>query len=321
MTDITTFGLVPLCRLMEGFIDSGSAKFATLWFDVLLFEDFWSSPNVSWFGAPKDRSFADWMMMTLQAQGARSDTIHYLQERWRGIFDAHQERALVFAQQEPLPSEITLVITETVREHLTQPLTHQRVHPLDIEKESSAAISNTTDLVARALSAPIDTTILAGMLAQRALAAIGTSLVRKPDSAAHIMLCSQVPDFSSLSWDDVAQLCHHRYYDAFRARMRELQQLREARELHEMEKLCHDIFCNSLKHLARVTRPVSLGWTLAEGVLGNTTPLGWLFSGRSAAIARRIEREHGWIYFVLDIDEVARTGHNQPLQQTGFADR
>lgn len=297
-----TYGIISFSSIFEGFINSVSAKFATIWFDNLLFEDYWNSPNVSIPGT-EDWSFSDWVEGKLQAQGAKPDTIKYLQERWRGIFDARQEHDLMLGPHNSLPAKIERIIEETVNREVTQPLISDRVHEIDVDKESSAAIRNTTRMVSRAIFAPPDTSIVSGQLTRKTLAAISTSLARTPSDVAHIMLHSQVPDFSELSWENVIELCHHSHYDVFRSRMSEMQDLRNVGAIEEAAKLCNDIFTHSLKKLVQATRTKCTVNNVVEGIIGNTTLLGWVFSARDAAAQKRINSAHGWIYFVLDLEK------------------
>lgn len=295
-----------MSRLGEGFVDSSSARFATLWFDCLLFEDFWNSPNIHFLGVLK-HSFSDWVIGTLQTQGAKSDTIKFLQNRWRGIYDAQQEFDIVLNPSEELPGEINCIIEDTVKREVTQPLESEGVHPLDIEKESFAAVRTTANVISRVLSSSSEFSILSGQLARKTLAAISAAFVRDASDIAHIMLRSQIPDLSSLSWDDIADLCHHPNYDNFRKKINELQAIRSEGSIKETGKLCDDIFTHSMKKLVQATRTSSTSKNIVEGIIGNTTPIGWLFSGRDTISQRFIENENGWIYFVLDIEEKVKS--------------
>ena len=295
-----TYGIISFTNLIEGFIDSYSAKFATLWFDHLLFEDYWNSPYMSVSGI-KAQSFSEWVAAQLQSQGAQPDTITYIQDRWQGIFDVQQEYDLIFGPHDDLPTEIKNVIEETVEREVRQPLISEGAHPIDVGKESTAAIKNTTDMVYRAIFAPANFSIVSGQLTRKTLAAISTSLVRTPSNVAHIMLHSQVPDFSALSWEDVVDLSHHSHYDVFRTRMRELQDLRNVGAIEEAGRLCNDIFTNSLKKLVQTKRTSSNAWNVVKGIIGNMTLLGWLFLGKDVA-QERIASRYGWVYFVLDLE-------------------
>jgi hypothetical protein len=128
-----TFGIISMSRLIEGFVDSSSAKLSTLWFDCLLFEDYWSSPNVSFHGSEK-QSFSEWVTGILQAQGVQSDTIKFLQNRWRGIFDAQQEFDIILGPHKELPTEINRIVEDTVKHEVTKSLISEGVHPIDITR-------------------------------------------------------------------------------------------------------------------------------------------------------------------------------------------
>ena len=301
-----SFGIVTMSRLGEGFVDSSSSKFATLWFDCLLFEDFWNSPNIHFPGVSK-HAFSDWVIGTLQTQGAKPDTIKFLQDRWRGIYDAQQEFDIVLNTYEELPREINRIIEDTVEKEVTQPLESEGVHPLDIGKESFAAVRTTANVIRRVLNSSSEFSILSGQLTRNTLAAISAAFVREPSDIAHIMLHTQVPDFSLLSWDDIADLCHHSNYDHFRKKIFELQALRSEGLIKETGKLCDDIFTHSMKRLVKETKISSTYKNIVEGIIGNTTPIGWLFSGRDTISQRLIDNESGWIYFVLDIEEKVKS--------------
>ncbi|KPA09179.1 hypothetical protein MHK_010598 [Candidatus Magnetomorum sp. HK-1] len=237
--------------------------------------------------------------------------------RWRGIFDAQQEFDIILGPHKELPTEINRIVEDTVKHELTKSLISERVHPIDIGKESTSAIRNTTDMIYRAFNSPPMFSIISGQLTRKTLAAISTAFVRKPSDIAHIMLHSQVPDFSMLSWEDIVDLCHNSHYDYFRNSIRELQALRNQGSIEETGKLCNDIFTHSLKKLVQTTRTSSSSKNILEGIIGNSTPIGWLLSGRDTVSQKIIDKEYGWIYFVLDIEEtVKRKKYNKIIHQT-----
>lgn len=299
------FGVISISRLMEGFLEGAAAKFSTLWFDRLLFEDYWNSKNVHVAGALKP-SFNDWIAGKLVSQGAKPDTIRFLQDRWMGISDSHQEHKYILGPFDELPVDILNVIDKTVDEEITQPLTMDGVHPIDIDKETYAATRNMKEMVARTLFAPTDTTIVSGRLTQKTLESISTSLARNTSEAAHIMIRSQVPDFAELSWEDIAEMCHHSHYERFRTKMRELHEVRKAGSIQEASQICTDIFQNSIRQLVQSTRTKSLDRNIVEGIIGNLTPIGWAFAYRDIFTQKQIDDSTGWVYFVLDLEDSAK---------------
>jgi len=73
-------------------------KFASLWFDILLFEDLWNNENISLFELMGQRiddkgkpSFSETVEQILSLSGAHDDTIKFFQEKWRGIYDSKQQ--------------------------------------------------------------------------------------------------------------------------------------------------------------------------------------------------------------------------------------
>lgn len=294
---------VTFSNLLEGFMNTSKAKLATLLFDTIFFENFFDSKVI--INAP---SFAEWKeaILTKNEHNIDSDTIKYLVNRWQGI-ELNREVMGTLQSGELLTPELNAEIDTLVGSEVVKYLINQKVHPIEIGKEAVAAKFNLRHIFSRWLSLPGNVALLGGELEKSLLLRISKPLPSSQLETATSLLSLRIADFSDLTWSNIAELCHHSYYDSFRKKVAELTYLRSECLITEASSLAKEIFENSLLELAQLVRPQPR-WTIFKAILGNL-PIASLIINPISIISGisdlkkefKIKAEHAWIYFMIDL--------------------
>jgi hypothetical protein len=121
------------------------------------------------------------------------------------------------------------------------------------------------------------------------------------------MILGGIPRVGELSWNQIVELRAHPKYEMFRQKCFEVAALLDAGHRDDASRLLTDAINTSLRKVALAVRP-AIGITAIKGVLGNiplpipVNPLSIWSSAESIHREHKLERAHGWLYFVLDAE-------------------
>jgi hypothetical protein len=119
---------------------------------------------------------------------------------------------------------------------------------------------------------------------------------------------SKLPNFSDLSWERAIELREHQYLSSFRSKLRAVQQAVKTQSASDVASMITDLEGHDLKEIARLTKP-SMKSTVVKAVLGNIplpiplNPVSVYSSSTEIANARKMTRQFGWLYFLLDVEQ------------------
>jgi len=307
---VVTFG-----RVLEGFMNSGAGKLATLWFDQLHLElGTILNSGVIWMEGGQTPDFEQWKRHVIASEepDAKDDVIDAIVTRWIP--------SPIDAGDGLLPRQFEEVIEAAATEEVDASAVTAHLHPIDRMKESHAARANLRRVLRSWLPVSQDVALLGDSLeraAMRRLSAFGGH------ASAHRTFCDvvvkQVPDLSTLTWKDIAELRHHAGFDAFRSKVLELDGLIAQGAVRDAGVLCEHLFQEALVELAKQVRP-NLTRCIIKGIIGNLpipliNPAGLAFSVQDAITTARLGKRHAWTYFLIDLQGMAgvsrRQGRNQ----------
>jgi hypothetical protein len=307
---MTNQALVTFGRSLEGFAESGAAKFATLWFDELQFElgSILNTGSVHLPGGAPD--FEEWKRRVLTAQEPEidEDVFQIVRGCWKAAGGAQNEPSVLDnALSSSLEAAIEIAATE-YRESLEL----EGLDGLDLAKESGAATDNLRRHLKAWLPVSRDTALVGDSLERTTLKTL-SSFVRLP--AQHETFCdvksSRVPDFADLSWEEIVELRDHQNYSHFRSKILEFNEMITQGEVGKAGEMLEHLVNEALFDIARLARP-HVSRSVVKGLIGNLplgpiplNPFGLYFAAKDAAKEREIERLHGWMYFLFDLQEMA----------------
>ncbi len=284
-------------------------KFASLWFDTLLFEDLWNSKYVilpELMGQDKP-SFSDTVEHMLSLSGAHDDTIEFFKDKWRGIYDSNQqEHYLNYDRNEiKLSKEVNEFIVHWEND-IEQKGIEEGWHPIDASKEAIAKKMFLERAVSQSLWLPPSTSLVVENYIYDVMQKLGEVLTAKATDFAQETIRARIPDISKLTWDEVSDLCHTSKHESFRNKVRSISDARKDLTIAEAKRFCQSVIQDEMVDLIKLQRPNELHDNAIQGILGNTTPLGWVYSTKQLVQDKRIEKDYAWLYFLLDLDDIAR---------------
>ena len=121
-----------------------------------------------------------------------------------------------------------------------------------------------------------------------------------------IMRC-RLPRLSSLSFDDICDLRKHRYLSALRRKVSEVSEMARSGDREDAKTLFQELEHSAMRKVLEVIRP-NTRTTLIKAVLTNiplpipVNPLGVSQGILDVHKDYKLERHHGWLYFLLDAE-------------------
>jgi hypothetical protein len=297
--------LVTFARVLEGYMQQGPAKLATLWFDKLHIEfgSILDSGRVAVpGGAP---GFDEWKRRLILSgdPGLKDDVVETIASNWLSAsFSGPAAKDLV-----PLPDRVSSAIEAVASEEVDarQP----GIPSIDDMKESGAARSNLESTFLRWLPVSRDLALLGGGLEMAVLQRVNpTDRTASTHRTFCALLADRIPDFAALTWTEIAELRSHPHYRAFRAKVLELDERIALGELRQAEGLFAHVLHEALVGLAKLVRP-NVGWCVVKALIGNLptgpipiNPADIYFAAKDVAREKRLAEQYGWVYFVIDLD-------------------
>jgi len=160
--------------------------------------------------------------------------------------------------------------------------------------------------ISQSMWLPSSTSLIVESYLYYAMREMGKFLAAKTSDVAQETLQAKVPNMSKLTWDEIADACQTSRYESLRRKVRSISEARKNLTIEETKNYCQSMIQNEMTALIKLQKPNAFHENVVQGILGNTTPLGWVYSSEQAVQHEMIKKNYNWLYFLLDLDDMTQ---------------